>query len=169
MVNKFGSTMRVVHRYLGFFLAGIMAVYAVSGMVMIFRDTDFLKQENSYKKTEKPGLSDEQLGKALAIKELRFSSVEGDIAVFKEGTYNKVTGVAEYKVKELPVVLNKMTKLHKAKSKEPLFFLNLFFGTSLLFFVLSSFWMFMPQTAIFKKGMYFTIAGILLTLLLLFR
>jgi len=169
MANHFGSTMRVVHRYLGFFLAGIMAVYAVSGMVMIFRDTDFLKQENSYKKTEKPGLSDEQLGKALAIKELRFSAVEGDIAVFKEGTYNKVTGVAEYKIKELPVALNKMTKLHKAKSKEPLFFLNLFFGISLLFFVLSSFWMFMPQTAIFKKGMYFTIAGILLTLLLLFR
>ena len=36
---------RVWHRYLGFFLAGIMAVYAVSGVVMIFRNTDFLKQE----------------------------------------------------------------------------------------------------------------------------
>lgn len=33
--------MRVYHRYLGFFLAGIMAVYAISGVVLIFRDTDF--------------------------------------------------------------------------------------------------------------------------------
>ena len=34
-------TMRILHRYLGFFLAGIMAVYALSCTVMIFRDTDF--------------------------------------------------------------------------------------------------------------------------------
>jgi hypothetical protein len=38
--------MRVYHRYLGFFLAGIMAIYSVSGIIMIFRDTDFLKKEN---------------------------------------------------------------------------------------------------------------------------
>jgi uncharacterized iron-regulated membrane protein len=37
--------MRIIHRYLGFFLSGIMAVYALSGIVLIFRDTDFLKQE----------------------------------------------------------------------------------------------------------------------------
>ena len=40
-------TMRVLHRYLGFFLAGIMAVYALSGIVLIFRDTDFLKSEQT--------------------------------------------------------------------------------------------------------------------------
>jgi hypothetical protein len=28
--------------------------------------------------------------------------------------------------------------------------------------------MFMPKTSIFKKGLYFTIAGVVLTLLLLF-
>lgn len=161
--------MRIYHRYLGFFLAGIMAVYALSGMVLIFRDTDFLKEEVQYSKTVKPGVTDEELGKLLSIKELRFTKVEGDIATFKEGSYNKATGVAEYTVKELPLVLTKMTKLHKAKSKEPLFFLNLFFGASLLFFVISSFWMFMPKTAIFKKGIYFSIAGIILTLILLFR
>ena len=39
-----GQNMRIIHRYLGFFLAGIMAVYALSGIVLILRDTDFLKQ-----------------------------------------------------------------------------------------------------------------------------
>ena len=29
------NTMRVYHRYLGFFLAGIMSVYAISGIVLI--------------------------------------------------------------------------------------------------------------------------------------
>jgi hypothetical protein len=37
------SFMRVTHRYLGYFLAGIMAVYAVSGIILVYRDTDFLK------------------------------------------------------------------------------------------------------------------------------
>ena len=44
------NSMRVYHRYLGFFLAGIMAVYAISGVVMIFRDTDFLKREKQIEK-----------------------------------------------------------------------------------------------------------------------
>ena len=39
------TRMRVIHRYLGFFLAGIMAVYALSGIVLVFRKTDFLKKE----------------------------------------------------------------------------------------------------------------------------
>lgn len=43
--KSFGSGMRIIHRYLGFFLAGIMAVYALSGIIMIFRDTDFLKKK----------------------------------------------------------------------------------------------------------------------------
>ena len=39
---------------------------------------------------------------------------------------------------------------------------------SLFFFVISSFYMFMPGTTIFKKGMYFTLAGIALVLVMLF-
>ena len=33
-------TFRILHRYLGFFLAGIMMIYAVSGITLIFRNTD---------------------------------------------------------------------------------------------------------------------------------
>lgn len=160
--------MRVIHRYLGFFLAGIMAVYAISGIILIFRDTDFLKREIAFEKQINPGASKETLGKLLDIRRLKVNKTEGDIMYFKGGTYNATTGEAKYIKKELPYVLKKMTHLHKAKSKEPLFFLNIFFGVSLLFFVISAFWMFMPQTAIFKKGLYFTLGGILLTLILLF-
>jgi len=64
--------------------------------------------------------------------------------------------------------LNRLTELHKASTDQPLFFLNVFFGLSLLFFVLSSFWMFLPKTDVFRKGAYFAFAGILLTLLLIF-
>lgn len=166
--RNLSGTMRIVHRYLGFFLAGIMAVYALSGTVLIFRDTGFLKQENQVVKTVKPNASAEDLGRMLEIREFKAQREEGDVVYFKNGTYNKKTGVADYKTEQLPAIIEKMTQLHKARSGEPLFFLNVFFAMSLLFFVVSAFWMFMPKTTIFKKGLYFTVAGIVLTLILLF-
>ncbi|MFN8887672.1 MAG: hypothetical protein ACK5WF_09445, partial [Cyclobacteriaceae bacterium] len=160
--------MRIYHRYLGFFLAGIMAVYAISGIILIFRDTDFLKVEKKVEKELKPNLEAEELGKALRIRELQVTGTEGAIVSFAQGTYNKETGVAVYTTKELPLVLNKMTQLHKANTKQPLFFLNILFGLSLFFFVISSFWMFMPGTDVFKKGLYFAAAGLVIALLLIF-
>lgn len=164
----YGSKMRAIHRYLGFFLAGIMSMYAISGMVLIFRTTDFLKQEVLVEKTIKPNLDEKALGMELRIKDFKVSSTEVNILTFKEGTYNSESGQASYKVKELPFVLNNMTKLHKANTDQPLFWLNIFFGSSLLFFVISSFWMFRPETKTFKKGLYFTAGGLILTLVLLF-
>ncbi|RYD75565.1 MAG: hypothetical protein EOP53_16260 [Sphingobacteriales bacterium] len=162
------NRMRIWHRYLGFFLAGIMAVYAISGIILIFRDTDFLKKEKKVSKKLDANLNAEALGKAIKIKELKIESTSGDTLKFKQGFYNQASGDVTYTTKSMPFVIEKLNKLHKANSKSPLFFLNIFFGVSLLFFVLSSFWMFMPKTTIFKKGLYFTLAGIVLTLLLLF-
>src|SRR5918993_724218 len=161
------NTMRIYHRYLGFFLAGIMAVYAFSGVIMIFRNTSFLKKESVITKTVEPGLSAEALGKLLKVKELNFTALNGDVQTFKQGTYNTKTGTAVYKATTLPKLIEKLNHLHKASTKDPLFYLNIFFGVSLLFFVISSFWMFMPKTTIFKKGLYFTLAGIVLTVVLL--
>lgn len=167
-MSNLNTNMRVYHRYLGFFLAGIMAVYSISGIILIFRETDFLKSEKSKVLTVAPNLDAVDLGKAIKIKELKVLSDTNNIVSFKQGTYNKVSGVAEFKVKELPFVVSKMTNFHKATTKQPLFYLNIFFGLSLFFFVISSFWMFMPQTSIFRKGLIFTVVGIVLALVLLF-
>lgn len=163
-----GNTLRVYHRYLGFFLAGVMAMYAVSGIIMIFRQTDFLKKEKTVERSLPVGIKLDELGKELKIKELKIEKTEGNTVYFKQGTFDLTTGVAKYQVKELPLLLEKMSQIHKATTKSPLFFLNIFFGLALLFFVLSAFWMFIPSSDIFKKGMYFTVAGILLVLILLF-
>ena len=166
--STLSNTMRVYHRYLGFFLAGIMAVYALSGIVLIFRETDFLKSEKLMEKTLAPNLEADAVGKEIKIRDLKFDKTEGDIASFKQGTYNKSTGEVKYTVKSLPYVVDKLTKLHKASTKSPVYFLNIFFGISLLFFVISSFWMFLPKTSIFKKGMLFAAAGLVLALVLIF-
>ena len=162
------NTMRIWHRYLGFFLAGIMAVYSISGIVLIFRDTDFLKQKKTIENKLAAGLSVEEVGKQVKLRDLKAKSENGDTIFFAQGFYNKVTGEERHTVKSLPPVMEKLTQLHKANTKQPLFYLNVFFGVSLFFFVLSSFWMFLPKTTIFKKGLCFTLAGIVLTLILLF-
>lgn len=166
--GKLQKTMRVYHRYLGFFLAGIMAVYALSGVLMIFRNTDFLKKDLVRERAFEVGTEAEELGAQLRIKNFEIEKEEGNLVYFTGGNYNKETGVAIYTKKELPYVLKKMTDMHKATSNSPLFFLNIFFGASLLFFVLSAFWMFLPKTTIFKKGLFFAAAGLVLALLVLF-
>lgn len=158
---------RIYHRYLGFFLAGIMAVYSISGILLIFRDTDFLKKDKTVTKDIQPDLPADQIGRELRIRDFKVQSEDGEVIAFSNGTYNKRTGHAEYKVKQLPAALDKMTKLHKASTSQPLFFLNVIFGLSLLFFVLSSFWMFMPSSDVFRKGLYFSLGGLVLALLLL--
>lgn len=162
------NKMRIYHRYLGFFLAGVMAVYAISGVVLIFRDTDFLKSERKVEKTLATNLPDEEVGRALKIKEFKVDRVDGDVVYFQQGVYNKTSGVAEYRAKQLPFVLDKMTKLHKANTSSPLFYFNIFFGFSLLFFVVSAFWMFLKNENILRQGLYFAAGGILLTLILMF-
>lgn len=168
MGRKTEQTFRVVHRYLGFFLAGIMMVYAISGIVLTFRNTDYLKKEIHVEKTIDPNITAENFGKVLKKGRFRVDKEEGDLLYFVGGTYNKKTGVANYTEKKLPVLLEKMNNIHKMHSGHPLFWLGIFFGVSLLFFAVSAFWMFRPTTSVFKKGMYFTLGGIALTLILLF-
>jgi len=162
------AKMRELHRYLGFFLAGIMAVYAISGVTLIFRDSDVFKKKISYDKVIEKNVSENKLGKELGIRRLKVTKNDGGILYFKGGTYDSNTGRALYDVKKVPYVLDKLQHLHKAKSADPLYYLNIFFGLSLLFFVISSFFMFLPGSSIFKKGLYFTLAGMVLTLILLF-
>ncbi|SKB95322.1 PepSY-associated TM region [Soonwooa buanensis] len=160
--------MRIVHRYLGYFLAGIMAVYAISGILLVYRDTDFLKKEIKYEKKFDANLDEKALGKEIKIKGFEVDKNENGIMYFKQGIYNIATGEAKYSKKELPFVLDKMTKLHKSQSKDTLSPLNTFFGISLFFFVISSFWMFNPKTKAFRRGMIFTAIGLVLALAMLF-
>lgn len=112
MASNSKFSMRIIHRYLGFFLAGIMAVYALSGMVLIFRDTDFLKKEVQMEKQIKPQASKEELGQLLDLRRLEVEKEENGFYIFKDGRYNIQTGVAQYTLKELPYILDKMTHLH---------------------------------------------------------
>jgi uncharacterized iron-regulated membrane protein len=165
--STFSFQVRVIHRYLGYFLSGIMFVYALSGILMIYRDTDFLKTEVITERKLAPNLTARDLA-PIFKKGAKIINKEGDVLFLRNGNYNQKTGVASIKKMQLPFVLDKMEKLHKANTKSPLYFLNIFFGAALLFFVFSAFWMYTPKMPVFKKGMYFAFGGIVLTLILLF-
>lgn len=167
MSRKSENTFREFHRYLGFFLAGIMAVYAISGIVLTFRNTDFLKKEFQVTKNIASGLTADNLGSALNMRFFKVDKTEGEIIYFGNGTYNSLTGEVNYIEKRQPWLIEKMNKLHKMHQGNPLFWLGVFFGVALLFFSVSAFFMFRPSAPIFKKGLYFAVAGFLLTIVLI--
>lgn len=161
-------TFRILHRYLGYFLAGVMMVYALSGITLIFRKTDTFKVSIEKEMTVAPGLDAIGLGKALRIRNLTPIDNDGSLMVFEQGVYNTITGEADYTVKELPYWLDKLTHLHKATTEDPLYYFNIFFGLALLFLAISSFFMFAKSSLIFRKGLWFTLGGIILVLIMLY-
>ena len=165
-MSKIVSRFRVYHRYLGFFLAGIMTIYALSGTIMIFRTTDFLKQDKIKEREIGANIPAEELGAKLFIRNLQVLNEDENTVTFSQGSYDKTTGVATYKVKELPFVLQKLEKLHKATTNSPLYFLNIFFGISLLFFSVSAFFMFARGHKVLRKGMYIALAGLVFAIIL---
>ena len=158
---------RTFHRYLGFFLAGIMVVYALSGTVLIFRKTDFLKFDQLVERSLPPALTAEQLSGELKMKGLDGLNETATRIEFTGGSYDRTTGETSYTVKDYPAPITKLIKLHKATDKSPLFFLNIFFGSSLLFFAVSSLFMFLPTTAQFKSGMKVAGLGVIFALVII--
>lgn len=160
--------MRALHRDIGFFVVGLIAVYSLSGMVLVYRDTDFLTRNVQIEKELSPGLDADELGKVLRIKGFKVLKTEGDTVSFKEGSYNKATGVASYQLKQLPAVLQKFVDLHKTMSGKNNHWCALLFGTLLCFLAISSFWMYKKDTSAFRRGICITTAGIILTVIMLF-
>ncbi|NQV72102.1 hypothetical protein HQ496_03190 [bacterium] len=161
-------TMRIMHRYLGYFLSGIMVFYAVSGTVLIYRDDDTFKVDKLVEKTIEANLSPEAIGATLKMRDFAVTRVEGDLVYFETGQYNTSTGEASYTVRALPSFLNRITELHKATTDDPFFWLNNLFAICLAFFVLSSFWMFKPKTKIFRRGLLVALGGFVFALIWIF-
>ena len=123
MSRKSQEKFREFHRYLGFFLAGIMAVYALSGIVLTFRNTDTFKTKETVSVVIEPGLNAETLGPALKTR-IRVEKVDGFQIVFNgDGIYNAATGEAKYTNTRYPVLFEKMNKLHLMNTTNPFFWL----------------------------------------------
>jgi len=159
--------MRALHRDIGFFAVGLVIIYALSGIVLVFRDTSFLKHGVQIEKILSPNIESSEIGKALQLKEFKLTKEDDEIIYFQEGTYNKTTGVANYTKQEIIFPLNRFIELHKSTGKGITHYFSVIFGGFLLFMVISSFWMYKKSSNLFRRGIYIAGAGVVLTLLLL--
>ncbi|WP_163339084.1 hypothetical protein [Desulfopila sp. IMCC35008] len=158
--------MRFLHRDIGFFVIGLTVIYGISGIVLTYRDTGFLKSESYVQKYVEPGLTFDQLGKALHLRGITLVDQDDKVISFLKGSYNKETGLATYVNEEIPVLLRALNTLHIASSKDARSLFNVVFAGMLLFLAISSFWMYRPGTRLFKRGLVTALAGMVLSILL---
>ncbi len=163
---------RMLHRNIGFFVIGLTIIYSLSGIVLVYRTTDFLKQDAWVQKTISKNITSAELSKTLKVREIKIEKSEGDIVFFragdniKNGKYDKATGMVSYTEKKLPAFLNKLNELHKASSRNTVHLFSVFYGILLFFLAVSSFWMYKPGTKMFRQGIYIALAGFLAALLM---
>ena len=159
--------MRTLHRYVGYFVLGFTLIYSISGIMLVYRDTDFLKQETVVARKLPVNLDQAALGSELHMRGFKVLKTDGDLVYFANGTYNKATGTASYTVKALPTILSKMNSVHKSASQNPSHLFATIFGILLLFLAVSSLWMFKPKAKSFKRGMVVTGLGVVIAIALL--
>ena len=165
--RNFRWYMRFLHNKVGFFIAGLVIIYALSGLLQTYRDTNLLKHDVVHEMQLAPHLTEAQLGPKLRMRDFKITRTQGEILYFNDGSYNAATGEASYTSKEWYGWIMPFTELHKTPSKGPAHYFTTLFGIALLFMSVSAFWMFKPGTKLFSSGVYLTIAGIVAAALLL--
>jgi len=165
--KSFNYYMRTLHRDIGFFAFGLIVIYILSGIVLIYRDTDFLKREVTVERQLKPNMEIGDVGKELRMREVKVTKTEGDVISFQNGTYNKTSGAAVFTSNEVMFPFNKFINFHKAISGKATHWFNLVFGLVFLFLAVSSLWMFKANTKTFRRGMILVGVGIVFTVILL--
>jgi hypothetical protein len=159
--------MRILHRYIGFFILGFVLIFAFSGIVLVYRDSDFMKYEKTVKVNLPAGTIASEIGTSLRLRDFKVIETKGDVIYFQGGKFDTKTGEAEYTVKELIFPFAKLTSLHKSPSNNPVHWVTLVFGISLLFMAISSLWMFRPDSKLFRKGMITVLTGVITAVIIL--
>lgn len=165
--NSIYKWVRTLHRDVGFFLIGLTVIYCISGIVLTFRDTEFLKSDILIEKTIESGLKKDDLLDVLHLRRVKVVGENENEIAFTTGTYNKVSGDVSYRSQELPSMLQELNTLHVVSSKDSKHWITLTYGISLLFLALSSFLMYRPGTMRFKRGVMTAVSGGIASVILL--
>lgn len=160
--------MRTLHRDIGCFLIGLTIIYCISGIMLIYRDTHFLKEPKLIERHLPPNIKEQELGMILHMRNFKVLRTEGDVIYFINGTYNKATGVANYSAETLPLTLEKFNNFHKLSTKNPVHWFSLMYAILLLFLAISSFWMYKPKSKSFRRGIIIASTGFISVIIILF-
>ena len=160
--------MRLLHRDIGFLMIGLTLAFSLSGILLVYRATDFMKSETQVTRTLDPALSIEDVGRALHLRKLSVGDDDGQRIAFssgemaRDGSYDRTTGEVSYTAQQLPTFLEKLNALHKTSSGSALHWFSALYGVLLTFLAVSSLWMFKPSTRQFRRGLLLTAGGLVL-------
>lgn len=166
-MKPFRYYMRSLHRDLGYFVVGLVVIYSLSGIILIYRDTGFMKHDVLIEKKLEPALSGLQLNDALRLKGFSVKTETDRQILFNTGCYDKQTGQVSYTVQEVDFPFNRFISLHKVVSSKSVHWLMVIFGVILFFLAVSSFWMFKPGSRFFRRGIWLAIIGAAGTIILM--
>jgi len=157
--------MRKLHRDIGFLMIGFIIVYSVSGIVLTYRTTNFMKHDVVVERTLSPGLDPAALAAALRLRDIQVNETRGDTIFFNNGSYNVSTGTAMITVKDVVSPVNKFISIHKSATNSPKHLVNIVVGIMLLFLAFSSFWMFKRGSKMFRRIIILSVIGIIVAIL----
>lgn len=168
--SKYSVTkiMRILHRDIGFLMIGLTLVYGVSGIILLYRDTDLFTIEKQYIEKIKPYTLSNELGKALELRRLRVTEERNDTIYFNYGYYCQSSGEAVYTITTYPEFVWTINSFHKLKSRFTSHWFATFYGIMLLFLALSSLWMYKPSTKKFRRGLTLTAIGLVIAAIALY-
>ena len=158
--------MRILHRDIGFLLIGLTLVFSLSGVLLVYRQTDLLKSDTLVTRAVAADLSANDLGKTLHLRKVKIDGDDGRSLLFssdpsvRDGRYDRETGSVTFIEKRLPSWLDKLNQLHKTSSSNAIHWFSVLYGVLLTFLAVSSFWMFKPSTRQFRRGMVFAAGGV---------
>ena len=158
--------MRVLHRDIGFLTIGLTIVYALSGMLLIYRNTDFMKVSKTEQMQLETGLNGGNLGSQLRIRAFNVEREEGSNIFFKEGVYDAETGIATVTRKVYISPLDKLVNLHKVTGASNVSVIALVYGFMLTFLAVSSLFMFKFGSRKNKRGLALIAVSVVMTIVI---
>jgi len=159
--------MRNLHRDIGFFVIGLTIVFSLSGIILVYRDLDFMVYDKQVEEKLSPNIELSEISKTLHIRNLKATKTEGETIFFQDGFYNKSTGIVSYKTKEVYFPFNEFITLHMTMSKNLTHWLVTSYGVLLLFLAISSFWMIKKGKSSFRRAIFLIVAGFIFTIIVL--
>lgn len=164
---------RCLHRDIGFLVLGLTIAYAVSGVVLVYRETDFLKSEETVEKQLPQNLEPQEVARMLHARRFEQTGDEGGVLRFRDGSaitdgaYDRATGSISYVGKQYPAFIEKMVHLHKLGSAKALHVVSVVYGVLLLFLALSSLFMYGKGSGGFRRAMAGSAIGLALAVVIL--
>lgn len=170
-----------MHRDLGYFITGILIIYAISGIALNHRkdwnpDYRQVTEKIWVEKGRVGPFSKAEIETVLAqfetepVYKKHFVSKEGIVKVFIEGgmvVYDPQEGLAEMELLIRRPIFYHINKLHMAASNKTWIWVSDVMSVLLIFVGVSGLFLLKGKTGIMGRGLWFTLAGFIVPLIFL--